>query len=91
VSQPPEPTESIYLPKPTLFPALVALGLAAVVVGLYSWWPYSVAGGLIALVPLIAWLRTNRDEIARMPRHQRTDTAPIPLAATRPPASERGA
>ena len=85
MSQPPQPTESIYLPKPTVLPALVALGLAAVVVGLYSWWPYAVAGGLIALISLIGWLRTNRDEIARMPRHQRTDTAPIPLSASPPP------
>jgi hypothetical protein len=91
VSQPPKPTESIYLPRPSVYPALLAFGLAAVVVGLFSWWPYSVIGGAIALVSLIAWLRTNRDEIARMPRRQHTDTAPIPLAATRPPASERGA
>jgi hypothetical protein len=85
LSQPPEPTELIYLPKPTVFPALVALGLAALVVGLYSWWPYGVAGGLIVLVAVVAWLRTNRNEIARMPRHQQTDTAPIPLSAS-PPA-----
>jgi hypothetical protein len=85
VSQPPEPTESIYLPRRTLYPALVAFGLAAVIVGLFSWWPYSVIGGAIALVSLIAWLRVNRDEIARMPRRQHTDTAPIPLSVT-PPA-----
>ena len=37
-------------------------------------------GAFIALLSLIGWLRANRDdEIARMPRHQRTDTAPIPL------------
>jgi hypothetical protein len=85
LSQPPEPTELIYLPKPTVFPALVALGLAALVVGLYSWWPYGVAGGLIVLVAVVAWLRTNRNEIARMPRHQQTDTAPIPLSTSPPP------
>jgi hypothetical protein len=84
MSQPPKPTESIYLPRPSVHPALVAFGLAAVVVGLYSWWPYAVIGALIALVSLIAWLRTNRDEIARMPRHQRTDTAPIPLSVSVP-------
>jgi hypothetical protein len=85
VSQPPEPTESIYLPRPTVYPALVAFGLAAVVVGLFSWWPYWAVGGAIALVSLVAWLRTNRDEIARMPRRQHTDTAPIPLSVSPPP------
>jgi hypothetical protein len=84
VRQPPDPTEAIYLPKATVFPALVALGLAAVIVGLYSWFPYSIAGGLIALGSLIPWLRTNRDEIARMPRRQRTDTSPIPLSVSTP-------
>jgi hypothetical protein len=85
MSQPEPSTESIYLPKATVFPALLAFGLAAVIVGLYSWWPYSVVGGLIAIGSLIAWLRTNKREIARMPRHQRTDTAPIPLSVSPPP------
>lgn len=80
MSQPPKPTELIHLPRASVLPALTALGIAALVVGIYSWWPYSVAGGAIALVSLVAWLRTNRDEIARMPRRQRTDTAPIPLS-----------
>jgi hypothetical protein len=81
VSQPPKPTELIYLPKASVLPALVAVGIAAVVVGLYAWWPYSVIGGLIAVVSLVIWLRANRDEIARMPREQHTDTAPIPLSS----------
>jgi hypothetical protein len=84
MSQPPKPTEAIYASKPTVFPALLAFGLAAVVVGLYAWWPYSVIGGVIALGSLVAWLRTNRDEIARMPRRQQTDTAPIPLSVSSP-------
>jgi hypothetical protein len=84
MNQPPKPTESIYLPRATVFPALLALGLAAVVVGLYAWWPYSVIGGFIALGGLIGWLRANRAEIARMPRQQDTDTAPIPLSVSIP-------
>jgi hypothetical protein len=85
MSQPPRPTESIYLPRPSVFPALLAFGLAAVIVGLFAWWPYSVIGAFIALGSLIGWLRANRGEIARMPRHQRPDTAPIPLSVS-PPA-----
>jgi hypothetical protein len=88
VSQPEKPTESIYLPGPSVHPALFAFGFAALIVGLFSWWPYAVIGGVIALVSLIGWLRTNRDEIARMPRRQRTDTAPIPLSVSSPPESE---
>jgi hypothetical protein len=44
-----------------------------------------VIGGVVALFSLIAWLRTNRNEIARMPRRQHTDTAPIPLSVSPPP------
>ena len=68
MSQPQKPTESIYLPRPSVAPVLVALGLSAVIVGLYAWWPYSVIGAFIALGGLIGWLRANRSEIARMPR-----------------------
>jgi hypothetical protein len=87
MSQPPKPTEVIYLSRPTVFPALLAFGLAALVVGLFAWWPYSVIGAAIALFSLVGWLRANRGEIARMPRHQHTDTAPIPLSVS-PPAEK---
>ncbi len=49
MSQPAKPTESIYLPRPTVWPALLAFGLITLVVGLFAWWPYSVIGGAIAL------------------------------------------
>jgi hypothetical protein len=84
MSQPPKPTELVFLPKATVYPALLAFGLAALIVGLFAWWPYSVIGGAIAFGSLIAWLRTNSGEIERMPRHQQTDTAPIPLSVTPP-------
>jgi hypothetical protein len=84
MSQPEKPTEAIYLARPSVAPALFAFGFAAVVVGLFAWWPYSVIGGVIALFSLVAWLRANRSEIARMPNRQHTDTAPIPLSVSPP-------
>ncbi|MGH2983239.1 MAG: hypothetical protein ACRDK5_03130 [Solirubrobacterales bacterium] len=80
-----KPTELIFMAAPSALPALVAIGIAAVVVGLYAWWPYSAAGALLALISLIAWLRINKHEIARMPIEQRPDTAPIPLSVAPPP------
>lgn len=80
MSQPPEPTERIYLSGPSWLPALVAAGLAGVVIGLYSWFPYAIAGGVVLIVCLIAWLAANRRDIAAMPTEQHTDTAPIPLS-----------
>jgi hypothetical protein len=84
MTQPPKPTEVIYLSRSSIAPALFAFGFAALIVGLYAWWPYSVIGGAIALFSLVAWIRSNRAEIARMPNRQHTDTAPIPLSLTTP-------
>ena len=84
MTQPKKATEVIYLSRPSIAPALFAFGFATLIVGLYAWWPYSVIGGAIALFSLIAWLRGNRAEIARMPNRQHTDTAPIPLSLTTP-------
>ena len=84
MSQPQKPTESIYLPRPSIWPALLAFGLITLVVGLYAWWPYAVIGGVIALIAVIAWLRRNKRDISRMPRRQHTDTAPIPLSLSVP-------
>ena len=84
MAQPPEPTELIHLPQPSASPALFAGGLAGVVIGIYAWWPIAVAGAILAIFSLVSWLRRNRDELAAMPRQQRTDTAPIPLPAIQP-------
>jgi hypothetical protein len=80
MSQPPQPTELVYLSRHSVLPALFAAGLAGVVIGLYAWWPYSVVGGAVALVALFCWLRLNRSEIAALPNEQQTDTGPIPLS-----------
>jgi len=80
MSQPPKATERIYLPGPSALPVLVAMGITGIVIGLYAWWPYSVAGAIVTLFSIGAWLRGNRDGIARMPTRQHTDTAPIPLS-----------
>ena len=80
MSQPPPPTERVFLTDPSPMPALLAVGIAALVVGLFAWWPYAVAGAALALFSLIGWLRANRRDLARMPTKQQTDTAPLPLS-----------
>ncbi|MBM3666111.1 MAG: hypothetical protein FJW90_01285 [Actinobacteria bacterium] len=80
MSQPPKPTEQIYLSGASAMPPLLALGLVGIVVGVFTWWPYAAIGGLVALVALVGWLRANRREIAALPNQQRTDTGPIPLS-----------
>ena len=73
-----EPPELVYVPEPSWQPALLAFGLAGVVVSLFTWWPYGVVGAVVALGALIAWIRDSRDNYNRLPRKQRIVTAVIP-------------
>jgi uncharacterized integral membrane protein len=79
------PVELIYLPEPSWYPALIAFGLAAVVGSLFTWWPYGVAGGLVALFALAAWIREARESFVRLPRRQRTTAAIIPAETLKRP------
>jgi hypothetical protein len=72
------PPELIYVPEPSWYPALIAFGLAAVVGSLFTWWPYGVAGGLVALFALGAWIRDARRGFERLPRRQRVTATVIP-------------
>jgi membrane protein implicated in regulation of membrane protease activity len=81
--QPPEPTELVYLPRPSWLPAFAALGIALVVVGLFSWWVYAVFGAVIGLVSIIAWIRHAAAETSRLPREQRPRSAVLPAVPLR--------
>lgn len=78
-----EPTELVYLPEPSWQPALIAFGLAGVLASVFTWWPYGVAGAIVALVALFAWIRDARYGYARMPRRQQVATAVIPAVPLR--------
>jgi len=84
MSQPQEPTERIFLPTSSVLPALFAAGLAGAIIGIYAWWPYSVAGAIVAIIALVAWVKQAGRETAALPREQHTDTAPIPLTSAPP-------
>jgi len=73
-----EPVELVYLPEPSWQPVLIAFGLAAVLASLFTWWPYGVAGAIVALFALRAWIRDARRDYSRLPREQRVATAVIP-------------
>mgnify|MGYP001475887600 CR=1 len=75
---PPEPSELIYTPGYSWAPACFAFGLAGVLAGIIVWFPYGVAGGIIALVALVAMLRAASRQADRLPRKQRPTTAVLP-------------
>jgi len=73
-----EPTELVYLPEPSVYPILLAAGLAGVAVSFFTWWPYGAIGAIVALVALVGMIRQARDSFGRLPRRQRVATGVIP-------------
>jgi hypothetical protein len=78
-----EPTELIYVPTASWYPALIAAGLGGVIASIFTWWPYGAVGAVVAIVALVGWIRDARDEFGRLPRRQRLSTAAIPVAPPR--------
>jgi hypothetical protein len=81
--QPPEPSELVYAPAPSWVPVLAAAGLAGLLVGLFTGFPYAVAGAVVLLAALRAWIAGTRDEISRLPREQRLTSAVLPAVLLR--------
>ena len=79
----PEPTELVYAPRSSWAPALLAAGLAGLVAGLFTWWPYAVIGGAVAFCALVSFLRHSWRDLVRLPRSQSVATAPLPLSKAR--------
>ncbi len=83
----PEATELVYVPEPSWMPALVALGLAGVLAGIFVWWPYAVVGAAIALPAVASMLRGTAADVERLPRRQRLTTAVLPAVPPRKPGA----
>ena len=83
----PEATELVYVPEPSWDPALLALGLALVVAGLFVWFPYGVIGAVIAIGAIVRMFRGTTDEVERLPRRQKLTTAVLPAVPPRKPGS----
>ncbi len=71
------------MPAPSWLPVLAAAGLAGVLVGLFAGVPYAVAGAVVLLASLWAWLRDTGDQVARLPRQQRLTSAVLPAVPLR--------
>jgi hypothetical protein len=78
-----EPTELVYVPKPSWAPAFTAVGLAVLIVGLFKGWVLIVVGAVILLAALRSWVIDVTDGVGRLPRHQRPTAAVIPAAPLR--------
>lgn len=78
-----EPTELIYVPNNSTAPIIVAVGIALLAAGCFLGWFLWLLGAIAVYVGVSSWWRTSSDEISRMRREQRTDTAVIPAEPVR--------
>jgi len=63
----PPPSEEVHLPEPSYLPALTALGITLVIVGVVLFWALSAIGAAIAIVSIVRWIRLTREEISELP------------------------
>lgn len=78
-----EPTELIYVPNASAAPIVVAAGIGFLAGGVFMGWLLWVIGAVLLYLGVSSWWRTSNDEISRMRREQRTDTAVIPAEPVR--------
>lgn len=59
--------EEIHLPGQSLQPVLLAVGIAIALVGVTTSIIMVIAGGILAVVMIVRWIRDTRREIAELP------------------------
>jgi hypothetical protein len=59
--------EEIHLPPPTVLPVLTAVGITLTLVGLTTFIVLTVAGGLLTLGCVIAWIKSTRAQVDELP------------------------
>lgn len=83
----PEATELVYGPDRSWLPPLIALGLALIVAGIFVWFPYGIAGAVVALVAVVGVFRRAAADVERLPRRQGLTTAVLPAVPPRKPTN----
>jgi hypothetical protein len=74
-------TDLIYVPAPSWLPAFTAVGIALIVVGMWTSWVLSIIGAIVLLASLVRWIRDIGDAVSRMPLEQHPLTAVLPAEA----------
>ena len=59
--------EEIHLPGPSVLPALIAVAMILLLLGLTGKWYLSVAGVVLLLVCTVRWIRDTRRDIHGLP------------------------
>jgi hypothetical protein len=59
--------EEIHLPGPTILPVLTAVGITLTLVGVTTFIEFTVAGGLLTVGCVVAWIKDSRREFNELP------------------------
>jgi len=59
--------EEIHLPEPTVVPALTAIGITLTLIGFTTFIELTIAGGLLTVGCVIAWIRRTRADVDKLP------------------------
>ncbi len=81
----PEPGETIYAPRPSWAPVFFAIGAVGLVCGIFaagfifSPFVYAVVGAIVLLAAFRSIVRGSVRDYYRLPRHQETRGAALPV------------
>ena len=59
--------EEIHLPGPSVHPLLLAFGITVALLGTTLFFPFVIAGVILSLWVIVAWIRSTRHEIDELP------------------------
>ncbi|MCW3056049.1 MAG: hypothetical protein JWO21_18 [Solirubrobacterales bacterium] len=59
--------EEIHLPGPSILPVLTAIGITLVLIGVTTFVELTIAGGILAIVCAVRWIKDTRHEIDELP------------------------
>ena len=59
--------EEIHLPEPTVVPVLTAIGITLTLIGFTTYIELTIAGGLLTVGCVIAWIRHTRAAVDELP------------------------
>jgi hypothetical protein len=67
--------EDIHIPGPSVQPVLLAAGITTTLLGITISWILLIAGGLLTLAVLVAWIRAARRDLDELPAEHRPGPA----------------
>jgi hypothetical protein len=63
--------EEIHLPGPSLHPLLLTVGITLALLGTTIYFPFVIAGVILSVWVVVAWIRSTRREMDELPLDHR--------------------